>query len=353
MEPRDISRRDYIKLLGVAALAPATILSGCSRGRKPNLTALTAIRMQQPWVNDAEFIGYFAAKTEGFYTQHGLDVVNQTGGPEIVPEVRLTKHLADIALTTPDNTLSLVTKQSVPLRIVGTQYQKSPMGIVTLVKSGIKSPKDLIGKKVAVPPVNTLTFEAFLKINNISPAEVSIESYNYDPMPLVKGTVDATLDFVTNVEYTVDNLIQKRVAQGELPSESVTSGGMKATSFLLADYGFEIMMDTVCVTDEFLRDNRAVVKRWLQASRMGWQYNFKDVSASTIKHMTPFLAETNRSLEQELAFNKRQQSLIESPSGVFFMSQDSIRKTVTALNLIGIQATAEMFDNSIVEELLP
>ncbi len=351
MNVNKISRRCALKMMATTAFAPPFLLSGCKQRQSTTSSSKSLIHMQQPWVNDAEFIGYFVAAARKYYVNEDIIVVNQVGGPDIVPEIRLNKHLAEIALTTPDNTLSLVTKQNIPLRIVGAQYHKSPMGIVTLVKSRISKPQDLVGKKIAVPSVNTLTFEAFLKINNIDPASVQIESYNYDPTPLVDGSVDATLDFVTNVEYTVDFLIEERVKSGKITKDSVANGGIKATSFLLADFGFEIMMDTVVVTDDYLRDNRDAIKKWLKASRMGWNDTFKNIDDCTKQYMTPFLSETKRTIEQEIAFNRKQQPLIENEKGIFFMSADSIRKTVTALNLIGIEAKSEMFDNSLVQEI--
>ena len=72
-----------------------------------------------------------------------------------------------------------------------------------MVGSGINSPADLVGKTLAVPPVNVISVEAMLKLNYIDPGDVNIVPYAYDPTPLIKGEIDASLDFTTNVPYTI------------------------------------------------------------------------------------------------------------------------------------------------------
>ena len=90
-----------------------------------------------------------------------------------------------------------------PFKIIGTQYQKNPIGIVSLAKKPIKTPPDLVGKTLAVPPVNVISVEAMLKLNSIDKAKVNIVPYAYDPTPLIKGEIDASLDFTTNVPFTI------------------------------------------------------------------------------------------------------------------------------------------------------
>ena len=77
---------------------------------------------------------------------------------------------ADLTLTTPDTTIKAIAEQGAPFKIIGTQYQKNPIGIVSLAKAPIKSPADMVGKTIAVPPVNTISVEAMLAINGIDKA---------------------------------------------------------------------------------------------------------------------------------------------------------------------------------------
>ena len=58
-----------------------------------------------------------------------------------------------------------------------------------------------------------------------------------------------------------------------------------------------------------------------------------------------------RTIENEIYFNTAQKPLIEHPKGIFTMDEDGIAKNVEALNLIGIKATKDMFDTSLLAEI--
>ena len=46
-------------------------------------TKLTPVVMQLNWHAQADHGGYFAAKAEGVYEKHGLDVTLKPGGPQL------------------------------------------------------------------------------------------------------------------------------------------------------------------------------------------------------------------------------------------------------------------------------
>lgn len=286
--------------------------------------------MQSPWINDAEFIGYFIGIEKGYYKDLGINYKYLNGGPEIVADSVLLAKRCEIALTTPDVTINAINKENAPFKIVGTQYQKNPLGIVSLEKNNILKPEDLIGKKIAVPPANQLTIDAFLKINNIDKNSLSIVPYQYDPTPLLSGEVDATLDFVTNVPYTI------------------SEKGEKPTSFLLYDYGFQIFNDTVVVRTDYLKNNRNQISQWLQASQKGWIENFKDVSKYPSMFEDSYFKGTGRTIQNEIYFNKAQQALMESPNGIFSMSEESIENNIKSLEAVGIKARRDMFINDLI-----
>ena len=201
---------------------------------------------------------------------------------------------ADLALTTPDTTIKAIVEQGAPFKIIGAQYQKNPIGIVSLAKNPIKTPQDLVGKTLAVPPVNVISVEAMLKINDIDKAQVNIVPYAYDPTPLIKGEIDASLDFTTNVPFTIKQ------------------AGEEATSFLLYDFGFTIFNDTVVVTEETLKAKRKELVAWLRASRKGWDENFNDPAAYPPKFAETWFKGTGRTIENEIFFNTAQKPLIEA-----------------------------------------
>lgn len=318
---------DRRRFLGsaVASAAAATLPFGAR--------AATPFTMQAAWINDAEFAGYFIAIDEGYYAAEGLDMTYLSGGPDVIPESTIIAGRADLALTTPDTTIKAIVDQGAPFKIIGAQYQKNPIGIVSLVSNPINEPKDLIGKTLAVPPVNVISVNAMLALNGIDPADVNIVPYAYDPTPLIQGEIDASLDFTTNVPYTINQQ------------------GVEATSFLLYDFGFTIYNDTLVVTEEVLATKRAELVSWLRASRKGWDENFKDPNLWPPKWKDTWFAGTGRTIENEIFFNNAQQPLMESPVGFMAMTEEGIEANLSALSEVGINGTREMFDTTLLEEI--
>lgn len=191
----------------------------------------------------------------------------------------------------------------------------------------------MVGKTIAVPPVNTISVEAVLAMNGIDRAQVNIVPYAYDPTPLIRGEIDASLDFTTNVPHTI------RLA------------GKEATSFLLHDFGFTIYNDTVVVTEEVLATKRKELVAWLRASRRGWEENLADPAAWPPKWEKTHFAGTGRSIANEVFFNTAQKPLIESPAGIFAMTEEGIAANLEALAKVGIVGTRAMFDTTLLEEI--
>ncbi|MEI6797649.1 MAG: ABC transporter substrate-binding protein [Pseudomonadota bacterium] len=295
--------------------------------------AATPLNFQASWLNDAEFSGYYVAMDQGYYSAEGLDVAYAAGGPDVIPETTLVAGKADMTLTTPDTTIQAITTQGAKFKIIGAQYQKNPVGIVSLAKNPLKTPADLVGKTIAVPPVNTISVQAMLKMNNIDPASVTIVPYEYDPTPLIKGEVDGTLDFVTNVPY------------------SIKLAGEEATSFLLYDFGYTLFNDTVVVTEDTLKAKRKELVAWLRASRKGWAENLTDPAAWPPKWKDTYFAGNGREIDNEIFYNTAQKPLIDSDKGIFSMSEEAIAANIAALGAVGIAATREMFDTTLLEEI--
>lgn len=322
-----LDRRRLLKL-GAAGLAV-----GAMPGLVRRASAETPFVFQASWINDAEFCGYFAAIDQGYYKAEGLDLTYLSGGPDVIPESSLIAGKADLTLTTPDTTVSAIVDQGAKFKIIGAQYQKNPIGVVSLAKNPINNPQELVGKTLAVPPVNVISVEAMLKLNKIDPASVKIVPYAYDPTPLIKGEIDASIDFTTNVPYTIEQ------------------AGEKAVSFLLYDFGFTIYNDTVVVTEETLAAKRKEIVAWLRASRKGWVDNLADPKVWPPKFADTWFKGTGRTIENEIYFNTAQKPLIDSPNGIFAMDEEGIEKNIKALSEIGIKATREMFDTTLLAEI--
>ena len=110
-------------------------------------------------------------------------------------------------------------------------------------------------------------------------------------------------------------------------------------------------MDTVVVRQETLASNRSAIVSFLRASRKGWMENYSNPEKWPSRFMGTYFSGTNRTVENEIYFNRAQQPLMQAAEGYFSMSEDSIKNTIASLNSIGLKATREMFDTTILQEV--
>jgi ABC-type nitrate/sulfonate/bicarbonate transport system substrate-binding protein len=323
-----ITRRRLCQALTAASLTSLSVARQ-ARAAVPS----NALSMQAAWVNDAEFIGYFVGLQNGYFKAQNLDLHYLSGGPDVIPESALLAGKAPLALTTPDTTVKAIAVQGAKFKIIGTQFQKTPIGVVSLDSRPVPNVKALEGKVLAVPPVNMNQVVGMLRLNGIAKSAVRIVPYQFDPTPLIKGEIDATVDFVTDVPYTIG------------------LAGKKAVYFLMYDYGVTVYNDTVVVTEEFLAANRPLLVRWLRASRQGWVENFKDPAKYPKAFKSSWFSGTGRATDNDIYTNTANKPLIDTPHGIFAMTEEGIAANIRYLRSIGIMAERSMFDTTLLESV--
>lgn len=295
--------------------------------------AETALNFQSIWINDPEFLGYYIAMENGYYAAEGLKLNYMPGGPNLIPEGALITGKADIALTGVINTAQAINKGA-QLKIVGTQFQKNPQGVISLEASNIKEPKDLVGKTIAVPPLSLQNFRAMLAANGIAAEKVKIVPYAFDPTPLATGSVDAVFDFITSLPFIVEQ-----------------KSGKKTHNFLAYDAGLPFYIDTVTVTADTLKAKRKEIVGFLRASRKGWAEDFADSAKYPAKYADTWFKGNGYTPEAALYHSKIQIPIMDHPKGMFFMDEEGIQKNLDSLAKVGVKADKDMFDTSLLAEI--
>jgi ABC-type nitrate/sulfonate/bicarbonate transport system substrate-binding protein len=297
-------------------------------------TGLTPLTMQSSYINDPEFIGYFIAIEKGYYRSRGVDFTYRAGGPDIISESALFSRRADIALTNLDTTVSAITKQSAKFKIIGSQFQKNPLGVISLSDKPVRSPKDLVGKTLSAPPVTIAMMKAFLRVNGLPPGAVRVvPDVQSDPTALLTGLIDAAVGFVSDFPFLVRQ-------HGKTP-----------VAFLLGDYGMPQFIDLVVVTEDVLKAKRAALVQWLGASRQGWNDNFRDPSYYPKAMNATWLKPSGRSVAYNTFSNMAYADLMLTKNGVYSMSEDAIARNIEAVGRLGIKATRAMFDTTLLQDV--
>jgi ABC-type nitrate/sulfonate/bicarbonate transport system substrate-binding protein len=344
-----LDRRGFLKssgagLLGLATLAACGSSSSGSSGSAGSTASGSAgtgaktvsAGLQLSWVYDAEFAGYYIADAMGYFGQNQLKVAMTPGGPNVTPEQVVISSRAAFGLDGADY-ITTSNNQGGKLVVIGAQFQQNPLGVLSLKKSNITSPKDLVGKKLGVPSGQFDQIKAFLKLNSINPSDVKLVTYGTDPTPIANGSLDAAVAFTTTDPFLLNEK------------------GFETSTFTLAQYGYNIYNDCVFVTQDTLKNKRAELVNFMRAAILGWQYNIAHPD-----YVIPLITDKygkalGNSAKSQKSQNDAQIPLLQSAAtkknGLFWMSDEDIAVNLETITKAGIKPDKALFDTSILEEV--
>lgn len=345
--------RRGMSVVAVVAMASA-FLAACGSDDEDEPTAATstgaaadlgALTVQFSWIKNAEFAGEFLADSKGYYADAGFSTVNFLAGPVAQEEVVATGK-ADFGLGNAVSTAAAIANSEFPLKIVGTTYQKNPFSILSLADKGnIKTPQDMIGKKIGVQDPNLSLFKALLAANGIEEDQVEIVPNGFDVSPLEDKQIDGLVAYITN-----ESLL-------------VAGHGFETVDLPFADNGLPFVAESVMTTQQIIDEEPEKVKAFLEAEILGWkdacdgeagyEAGAKLAVETYGKDIDPPLE-----LDKEIAQAKQQcETLVNTDetaaNGLFTISDELIASNIESIKAAGIDITAEeLFDMSLLTELL-
>ena len=328
-------------IAGAGTLAEFLAACGSSSSKSSSgssSSALVTVPIQLSWLKNVEFAGSYIADTNGFYRANGISANLIAGGPTASIEPTVVSGKALIGINSPDSTSAAVDKGA-DLKIIATMYQKSPFAIMSLASSPIKTPQDMIGKKIGVQAANEPIWDTFLKANKIDASKITKIPAQFDPEPLAQKQVDGWFSFVTNEP----NLLAVK--------------GVKTYTFLLNDFNYPSITNTYFVTGDTLKDKtkRAHVVSFMRADIKGWQENIKDPALGATLTVNKYGKGGGYTIPEQTLESKAGNEIIQSADtkahGLFWMTDEKIAETVKSVGLGGGKISADLFTREILEEV--
>ncbi|OHV29966.1 MULTISPECIES: ABC transporter substrate-binding protein [Pseudofrankia] len=347
---RGFLRRGAGVTVGAAALAVggSSLLAACGDDDDSGTTAAATsggaasfgkLDYRLSWIKNVEFAGAYIADQKGYYKAAGFSAVNLiAGGPSATPQdADVATGKAFVGISAPDITGNAIL-QGAPLRIIGAQYQKNPFAIMSLADKPIKTPQDMIGKKIGVQATNESVWTAFLTANGLDASKIEKVPVEFDPTPLTTGQVDAWFSFVTNEP----NLLKVK--------------GVDTFTFLLADFKYPLVSETYMVTEDTLKNDKDKIKAFLTAEIKGWADSIHDPSVAA-KYAAEIYGKDQGldAAEQTLESTAQNELLLTDDTkknGLFTITPTLIEENIATLKLAKVDITAEqLFDTSIIDEI--
>jgi NitT/TauT family transport system substrate-binding protein len=238
-----------MKTLLAAAAAALALTAPAHAGDKMTL--------QLNWFHLADHSPIYMALKKGYYQQEGLEltVVRGSGSSDSAKKVDLGQ--AEVGISDAPTVITAITKGA-NLKIVAVVYDKAGNNAFFKKSANIRSPKDLIGKKIAVPPADShrVLWPAFAAINKLDPKAVTLVNVKPEGKQAIvaSGDVDAAFDL-----YTSYAIWEKVLGKGQVGH------------LLWADYGLPIYGHTYFVNTELEKKNPKLIERFLRATHKGWR----------------------------------------------------------------------------------
>ena len=255
------------KFLTVSTLAAGTSIAAVA-------AAQTAVTFQLNWMAGGPNAGFAAAVAEGYYKEAGLDVTLVQGNGSGNTAQLVANGRAQIAYADAVAVSQLVAKGA-PMKIVATIYQSNPNAVMSLKKTGIKSVKDLAGKKVGVPSGSSQTtmLPLLLKSNNLKESDVNMIDMPVASMvpALLQGQVDAVLGSIDAYQIQAE------------------AQGAQLDVYRFADHGVPTVSTSIFASNDYLKSNPEVVKKFIAASLKGWSFalDHPDKAIQDLKKVFP------------------------------------------------------------------
>jgi signal transduction histidine kinase/ABC-type nitrate/sulfonate/bicarbonate transport system substrate-binding protein len=214
--------------------------------------SLEKVSLQLHWKYQFESAGFIAAKEKGFYKDVGLDVdIKEFDfGLDIEGDILSGKSTYGIY----SSSIILSYLQGKKIKLIASFFKRSAM--VLVVKPNIKSPKDLIGKKIMTDTKKDfdLRFKYMFDSQGVNTDDLMLVKHTYNVEDFAKGKVDAIASFISDEPYKLDVL------------------GVKYNILNPSDYGvYNLLLELFTSEEETLKHSERT-DAFKRASIKGWEY---------------------------------------------------------------------------------
>jgi NitT/TauT family transport system substrate-binding protein len=156
------------------------------------------VNLQLGWLAGNNQLGEIAARHLGYFEEEHLNLAIQPGGPNNDGIAIVASGRFEVGQVSSSPSLMLATSQKIPVSCFAVGAQEHPYAYFSLPKKPVRTPHDLIGKKVGVQATAKILLAALLKKHGIAEKDVEVVVMGSEMTPLLTGQTDVVSGWVTN-----------------------------------------------------------------------------------------------------------------------------------------------------------
>ena len=240
-----MQRRDLVKLIAATALAAGAAAPALAQGKDKVVLMLN-------WYTYSEHAPFYYGKDKGYYDAEGIDLEIQEGRGSAVTVQAVAAGSATFGYVDVPTMIKAAAKGA-PVKAVGVALQTSAMSVMGFSEKNIKTPKDIVGKTVAMTPGDSMSqiWPLFLKKTGLQESQFKTVSGDAQTKlnAVINGQADLLLGYVMDQNIKLQDATKKPV-----------------TPIRFADYGVNMISSGVIASKDTLSAKADLVKRFMRAT---------------------------------------------------------------------------------------
>ena len=204
------------------------------------------------WYLYSEHAPFFLGKERGYYEQEGIDLDIQEGRGSAVTVQAVAAGSATFGYVDVPTMIKAAAKGA-PVKAVGVALQTSAMSVMGFSEKNIKTPKDIVGKTVAMTPGDSMSqiWPLFLKKTGLQ--ETQFKTVSGDAQTKLNAVINGQADLLLG--YVMDQNIKLQDAAHK-----------PVTPIRFADYGVNLISSGIVANKDTLSAKADMVKRFMRAT---------------------------------------------------------------------------------------
>ncbi|MDM8544607.1 ABC transporter substrate-binding protein [Desulfococcaceae bacterium HSG9] len=219
---------------------------------------LQPLTIRLNWIANVEFAGVLLAKKRGWYEKAGIDLTIKAWETDKSPIEEVIAGKAQIGVAEGADLIK-AQAEGKKIKAIAAKFQKTPYCLVSKKKQGIKTLKQLKGKKVgiydpsAILMLKIVLADAGMKYDDIIPVEIG-----WDVQALLDDKIDVHPGFMND---------EPRI---------IKEKGFEANVIPAFKHGYDFYAGVYFVADTIIQKQPKLIQTFLNVTLRGWREAFKN-----------------------------------------------------------------------------